>query len=290
MGAVASVQVGAAIATTLFDELGPAGTVLLRTGFAAVVLVAIWRPQPARARQRAAAGRRPVRPRARRDEPQLLRGARPDPARDRGDASSSRARSRSRSPGPAGDATCCGWRWPPAASCCSRPASTARSTCIGRWLRAARGGVLGRLHRAGGAGRPGVQRRPGPGDGDGGGDGGAAAQRHRRRAASDLGDPGLLAVGLAVAVLSSAIPYSLELEALRRLPEGDLRRADEPRARGRRARRPRRARAGPERDARWSRSGWWSRRARARSARRGRRRRSRPERRALAQRCARAGS
>ena len=44
MGAVASVQIGAAIATTLFDELGPAGTVLLRTGFAAIVLVVLWRP------------------------------------------------------------------------------------------------------------------------------------------------------------------------------------------------------------------------------------------------------
>jgi inner membrane transporter RhtA len=44
MGAVASVQLGAAVATTLFDELGPAGTVLLRTGFAAVALLLLWRP------------------------------------------------------------------------------------------------------------------------------------------------------------------------------------------------------------------------------------------------------
>lgn len=41
---VGSVQLGAAIAKGLFDELGPAGTVFLRVGFAALVLLALWRP------------------------------------------------------------------------------------------------------------------------------------------------------------------------------------------------------------------------------------------------------
>ena len=48
-----SVQVGAALATTLFDDLGPAGTVLLRVSLAALVLVAVWRPA-VRPRSRAA--------------------------------------------------------------------------------------------------------------------------------------------------------------------------------------------------------------------------------------------
>ena len=43
---IASVQVGAAFAIKLFDHLGPAGTVLLRVLFAAIVLWAIWRPVP----------------------------------------------------------------------------------------------------------------------------------------------------------------------------------------------------------------------------------------------------
>jgi inner membrane transporter RhtA len=44
LGGIVSVQSGAAVATTLFDELGPAGTVLVRVFFSAVVLVALWRP------------------------------------------------------------------------------------------------------------------------------------------------------------------------------------------------------------------------------------------------------
>ena len=40
-----SVQLGAAIAKSLFDELGPSGTVFLRVGFAALVVLLIWRPR-----------------------------------------------------------------------------------------------------------------------------------------------------------------------------------------------------------------------------------------------------
>jgi inner membrane transporter RhtA len=45
VAATATPQVGAAFAVTLFDELGPAGTAFLRLGFAAMVLWAIWRPR-----------------------------------------------------------------------------------------------------------------------------------------------------------------------------------------------------------------------------------------------------
>jgi inner membrane transporter RhtA len=44
LGSIVSVQSGAAAATTLFDQIGPAGAVLLRTLFAAVALVIVWRP------------------------------------------------------------------------------------------------------------------------------------------------------------------------------------------------------------------------------------------------------
>ena len=45
LGAVLSVQLGAALATTLFDELGPTATVFLRSGFAAALLALLWRPR-----------------------------------------------------------------------------------------------------------------------------------------------------------------------------------------------------------------------------------------------------
>jgi inner membrane transporter RhtA len=43
--AIASLQVGAAFAVELFDELGPAGAAFGRNAFAAMILVAIWRPR-----------------------------------------------------------------------------------------------------------------------------------------------------------------------------------------------------------------------------------------------------
>jgi inner membrane transporter RhtA len=43
--AAISVQFGAALGSTLFDTLGPGGASLLRQGFAAVILLALWRPR-----------------------------------------------------------------------------------------------------------------------------------------------------------------------------------------------------------------------------------------------------
>jgi inner membrane transporter RhtA len=43
--AVSSVQVGAALGKTLFDEIGPGGTVFLRVLAAAIVLGLVWRPR-----------------------------------------------------------------------------------------------------------------------------------------------------------------------------------------------------------------------------------------------------
>ena len=43
LGAATSIPIGAAIASTLFDEVGPAGIVFLRLLFAAALLLALWR-------------------------------------------------------------------------------------------------------------------------------------------------------------------------------------------------------------------------------------------------------
>jgi inner membrane transporter RhtA len=51
LAAISSVQFGAALAKTLFDEIGAGGTVFLRVVFAAVILAAVWRPHVAGARR-----------------------------------------------------------------------------------------------------------------------------------------------------------------------------------------------------------------------------------------------
>ncbi|MDQ1633099.1 MAG: inner rane transporter RhtA, partial [Frankiaceae bacterium] len=45
MGAVVSVQTGAALAKSLFAQLGPTGATALRLSFAAVVLLVLIRPR-----------------------------------------------------------------------------------------------------------------------------------------------------------------------------------------------------------------------------------------------------
>lgn len=44
IGAISSIQIGAAVATGLFDEIGAGGVTFLRTAVSALLLVLIWRP------------------------------------------------------------------------------------------------------------------------------------------------------------------------------------------------------------------------------------------------------
>jgi inner membrane transporter RhtA len=218
MGAVASVQIGAAIATTLFDELGPAGTVLLRTGFAAVALLLIWRPR--------------------------LRGRSNEALRDAVlfglalagmNLSFYAALDRI----PLGIAVTLEFTGPFAvAVAASRRASDLL------WVALAAGGIVllspgihGSLDLtgallallAGAFWATYIVLAARVGQAFSGGQGLTLAMIVGTvvllpagivAGGSDLGDPGLLGAGIAVALLSSAIPYSLELEALRRLPKG----------------------------------------------------------------------
>jgi len=218
MGAVLSVQVGAAVATTLFDELGPSGTVLLRTGFAAVILVAIWRPKV----PRGASG--PLRD-------AVLLGI----ALAGMNLSFYAALDRI----PLGIAVTFEFTGPFAVAV----AGSRRASDL-RWVALAAGGIVllspgvqGSLDGlgvalallAGGFWAAYIVLAARVGRGFSGGQGLALAMAVAAvvlvpvgvaGGGGALGHPGLLAVGLAVAVLSSAIPYSLELEALRRLQKG----------------------------------------------------------------------
>jgi inner membrane transporter RhtA len=218
LAAIVSVQSGAAVATTLFDDLGPTGTVLARLGFAALVLVGIWRP--------ALAGVRGERLRDVALFGIVLAGMNSSfyLALDRiplgiavtfefvGPLGVAFAASRRRldlvwaimaaagilllSPTPGSDldalgvglALLAGAFW---------AAYIVLSARIGRSFAGGSGLALAMCVAALLMLAPGIAA------------GGA-----------ELLDPSAIAVGFAVAMLSSAIPYSLELEALRRLPQG----------------------------------------------------------------------
>jgi inner membrane transporter RhtA len=218
MGAVVSVQVGAAAATSLFDELGPTGTVLLRTGFAALILVAIWRPRVPRLRD------------APLGDPILfglaLAGM---------NLSFYAALDRI----PLGIAVTFEFTGPFAVAV----AGSRRAADLA-WVAMAAGGIVllspgihGSLDGlgvafallAGGFWATYIVLAARVGRAFSGGEGLALAMAVAAVVLVPVGvaggggalaRPGLLAVGLLVAVLSSAIPYSLELEALRRLEKG----------------------------------------------------------------------
>jgi inner membrane transporter RhtA len=217
LGSIVSVQSGAAAATTLFDEIGPAGAVLLRTLFAALALAVLWRPS--------------LRGHTRRELRLVaLLGATLAAMNLSFYASLDRI--------PLGIAVTFEFVGPLAVAIVGsrRPADLAWAAFAAGGIALLSPGVGGSLDALGVAfallagvfwacyilltarvGRA-FER----------GDGLAIAMAVSTvlllpggivAGGGDLLDPGLLAVGIAVALLSSAIPYSFELEALRRLAE-----------------------------------------------------------------------
>jgi inner membrane transporter RhtA len=217
LGGVVSVQLGAAIATTLFDELGPTGTVLVRVLFAAIVLVAVWRPMV----RGSAAGWRLV----------ALFGV--------ALAAMNLSFYESLDRIPLGIAVTLEFVGPlGVAIVASRRALDLAWVALAAagivLLSPAPGGSLdalgvGLAFLAGLVWAAYILLSARVGRAFSGGDGLALAMVVATvlllpvgivGGGAELLEPELLAIGLGVALLSSAIPYSLELEALRRLPEG----------------------------------------------------------------------
>jgi inner membrane transporter RhtA len=214
--AVASLQFGAGYAATLFDDLGPGGAAFLRLAIAAVVLLALWRPRlRGRARHELATA--------------ALFGLALGAMNVAIYASFDRI--------PLGIAVTIEFVGPLGVAIAG-----SRRTLDGLWVLLAAAGIL-LLADRGGGGLDGLgvafalcagatwsayivlsQRT---GRLFAGASGLALAMAVGAVAAAPLGiaqaggallHPGLLAAGAAVALASSVVPYSLELEALRRLP------------------------------------------------------------------------
>ena len=216
--AIVSVQAGAAVATELFPELGPVGTVAARLVFSALVLLALWRPS--------------------------LRALRGEGARDAvlfglalAGMNTSFYLALDRIPlgiavtlefvGPLGVAFAASRQrsdllWATLAAIGILLLSPAPGTGID-----AAGALLALLAGVFWAAYIVLSQRVG--EAFPGGSGLAIAMTIAALlvlpagvadAGSALLRPELLAAGFAVAMLSSAIPYSIELEALRRLPRG----------------------------------------------------------------------
>jgi inner membrane transporter RhtA len=218
LGAVASVQFGAAFAKSIFEEVGPGGAVFMRTLFAALVLTLIWRPR--------------IAGRGRRDLVlAMLFGLSLAAMNGSFYASLDRI--------PLGIAVTFEFVGPLAVAVFGsrRPLDLA-------WVALAAAGIL-LLSDFGGAELDGLgvalallagafwaayillSVRVGQAFPGGGGLALAMlvacvplAPVGIAEGGADLLVPGIIAVGIAVAMLSSAIPYTLELEALRRLPAG----------------------------------------------------------------------
>lgn len=218
MAGIVSVQTGAAIATTLFDRLGPAGTVWLRILFGAVVLVAVWRPGLALLRE---GGWQPL----------ALFGV------ALGGMNLSFYEALDRLPlgvvvtlemvGPlsvaiAGSRRRLDLAWVTLAAAgvlLLWGGDTSGSDALGVLLAVTAGACWGAY----------ILISAHVGKAFSGGNGLALAMvlaaaltapAGIAQGGSNLLDPGLLAVGLAVGIMSSVIPYSLELEALRHMPTG----------------------------------------------------------------------
>jgi inner membrane transporter RhtA len=217
VGAVTSVQFGGALAKTLFDDLGPGGTVLLRVLFAALLLGALWRPRLGR-----------------HSRGELALAATFGVTL----AGMNLAFYESLDRIPLGVAVTLEFVGP-----LSVAVAGSRRALDLLWVGLAATGILLLADFTGGADTAGIllallagsfwaayillAARIGRAFSGGSGLALAmvlAALLLVPAGVADGGDrlfdPGLVAIGAAVALLSSAIPYSLELEALRRLPSG----------------------------------------------------------------------